>query len=148
MLLAFGAYVGLAERSKELDGTFSVYGGWIAFACVVALIFVVTRCYPVVQFGPKVIRWRNWFRWKEVPTASVGSLGVEHYSGNGWVPVIVADLDRERAGRRSARFVATFSYRRKAASTIASEVSNWANDRSIPCELRPDVMTWRFKDPR
>jgi hypothetical protein len=112
-----------------------------------ALIVVVFRFYPMVRFGPETIRWRNRFRFKVVPTGSVRRLGVENFNSKAWVPVVVAYLDRGGFRRQSARFVATFSYRRDVAQVIAKEVLAWASEHAIPADLPPDLMVWRIKQP-
>lgn len=51
-------------------------GGW-RLVSGAALVLVALCFYPVVRFGPETVRWRNWFRFKEIPTASIQRLGIE-----------------------------------------------------------------------
>jgi hypothetical protein len=127
----------------------AVSPGWWRLISGAVLVLVALCFYPVVRFGPETVRWRNWFRFKEIPTASIQRLGIENYNYKAWVPVVSADLDGKRAGRGSARFVATFSYRGTTADRIASEVQAWASEHTIPAdEVEAESMTWRMTDPR
>jgi len=112
----------------------------------VTLLFVGLRFYPFVRFAPDTVRWRNWFRCKEIPVSSIKGLSIENYNHKAWVPVVVAETGADRTGR-SNRFVATFSYRRSVAMAIASEMRSWAGERAIPCHVSADRMYWRRRDP-
>jgi hypothetical protein len=104
----------------ELDMT-SV---WITVACALALAFVALRFYPIVSFGPQILRWRNWFRWKETSTDRIAGLDLLNYNSRAWVPA-VAVVMKGRIWRSQAH---DSSQR----SGIASSLRRRSPRRSIP----------------
>ena len=60
------------------DGCTRVAGFLVAVLCIPLVPYTALRFYPLVRFGPVVIQWRNWFRFKEVPTAAVQRLRADH----------------------------------------------------------------------
>lgn len=146
LLLALGAFRFTLMSFEEGRSTAALVA--LAALCGGLLVFVAARCYPYVRLDAETIRWRNWFFVKETTTARVKLFDIGNYNERAWVPVITAHLGGRVFGRQSARFVATFSFRRRVAVVIASEIRLWAADHGIPSDLTPEFMTWRLKDPR
>lgn len=120
---------------------------WWNVACWMAVPLVAARFHPFVRFGPESVRWRNWFRVRQIPIEAVERLDVTNDNHRSWVPVVTATADRSRAGRSSARFVSTMSYRRAKADVVAAEIRRWADGHSIEHDLRPGLMTWSLAPP-
>ncbi len=120
---------------------------WIALGCTAALAFVGFRFFPVVQFGTHTIRWRNWFRWKEIPTSSVQRFSVTNYNARAWVPAVTAEWDTKYSSR-SRRFIATLAFRREVAELVSTAVAAWAADHSIDADLPAELMVWSLGGPQ
>ena len=121
--------------------------GTVPFLAAMALIALLF--HTVVRYVTDVIRWRNRFFWKHLPTGDVGYLTIDNTNTRSWVPTVTAEV-RPDSSRRwwPSRFVATFSYRRAVAETVASEIDRWAALRSIEHDLRPEYLTWRLSEPK
>ena len=145
-VLVAGA-TGSALASVEAGGSDRLGLGLVSLALVLLLLVTVLRFHPVVRFGPETIEWRNRFGLKAIPTSSVEGLGLETANVRSWVPVVVAFTDRKLFKQR-AKFLATFSYRRRVAEVVAAQVQRWADEQAIPADLRPASMVWRFNEPK